>query len=313
MKNNKITFMLQGPVDRYNNRPFEKSILLRNISNIRKLFDGSQIILSTWDGSNVTGIECDKIIFSIDPGSLSSVFHGVKIVSNINRQIVSTIAGLREVRTEYVVKMRTDSIISSNMMLKIYNDGKILIPRMFCINPRTYMKNPYNFSDIFMFGPTARIASVWDVPLATQEYMEYFLRRKKPTFIRSAHVSKYSSEQYIWVHAAKSSCKHSLDTRYVRESEKYICENLLIVDEKDIGLSTPSVEEKFRGNELVACLYTKRELASLYKTGRVDIDFLALMVRSWFLGIRIAKEIIKRIAGPLCRKRQNEKFARRGD
>ena len=87
-------------------------------SIIRKYLPKSKIILSTWDGSNVNGLDYDIVIFNKDPGGSLCSANDDKILNNVNREIVSTLAGLKVCKTKYVFKIRSDLIIKSNKILK---------------------------------------------------------------------------------------------------------------------------------------------------------------------------------------------------
>lgn len=53
-----ITFVIQGEI--------YKDIISESINNIHKFFPEAEIIISTWDGSNLDGIDCPNIILNPD-------------------------------------------------------------------------------------------------------------------------------------------------------------------------------------------------------------------------------------------------------
>lgn len=55
-----ISIVIQGAVDKINTPKCVKSL--------RKYFPGSQIIVSTWEGTNINALDADDFILSKDPG-----------------------------------------------------------------------------------------------------------------------------------------------------------------------------------------------------------------------------------------------------
>ena len=64
-----ITFIIQGKI--CNKDKYHRESTKHALKTIRKNFKKSQIILSTWEGEDVSGLEYDKVIFNKDPGALS--------------------------------------------------------------------------------------------------------------------------------------------------------------------------------------------------------------------------------------------------
>ena len=98
IKDCEITFVIQGQV---------VDATKKTIASIRKLFPESKVILSTWKGENIDEIFTDKVIENIDVGPTVIEFNkNLKPRTvNINRQIVSTINGLKSVDTKFAVKI----------------------------------------------------------------------------------------------------------------------------------------------------------------------------------------------------------------
>ena len=92
------------------------------MTSIRKLFPLSFIILSTWENSDTLDIEylCDKILYNRDPKGIPfSKVHSTEF--NLDRQIISSLNGLKEVTTKYSMKLRSDMIIKNRNFLKYFN------------------------------------------------------------------------------------------------------------------------------------------------------------------------------------------------
>jgi len=107
INDSEITFVIQGAVD-----PDRTS---KSIELLKGLFPQSQIILSSWEGTDVSSIDCKNILLNEDPGGAIRFIDKKNNVNldNINRQIVSTLSGLQQVNTKYAVKLRSDNIITS--------------------------------------------------------------------------------------------------------------------------------------------------------------------------------------------------------
>lgn len=125
MKNDEITFVIQGPFY------IDKSGLTTNdlLKGVHKLFPQSEIIFSTWCGI-VEDLGFVKYILNQDPGEVDSEFLPIR---NFKRLLISSSNGIKNATRPIVVKMRSDSLCEVNnlRMFKAYFDAgygnKILI------------------------------------------------------------------------------------------------------------------------------------------------------------------------------------------
>ena len=106
-----LTFCVQGPIalDSSGNNLTE-----RLLESIKLFYPNSKIVFSTWENENIELIPGVQIIQSKDPGSGLRYRNGIE--NNINRQIISTRAGLSKVTTKYVIKLRSDLLIEGNSL-----------------------------------------------------------------------------------------------------------------------------------------------------------------------------------------------------
>jgi WavE lipopolysaccharide synthesis len=89
-----LSFVVQGAVAR-------GAFSTRQVcAAIRRWFPGSEIVVSTWRGQDVDGIDADQVVRSEDPGPLPSAH-------NTNRQLVSSREGVRRASNPLVVKLRS--------------------------------------------------------------------------------------------------------------------------------------------------------------------------------------------------------------
>jgi len=131
--------------------------------NIKKWFNGT-LILSTWEGVKLPlNHSFDSVVFSLDPGSV--VINNKN--SNINRQLISSLAGIKAAKTEYVIKIRSDNYIelNSDILKKIRMLGKqsIMSFNVTCKNPAK--SNLYcHFSDWVLIGKKETMINLFSVP-----------------------------------------------------------------------------------------------------------------------------------------------------
>ncbi len=104
-----LSFVIQGPVQAAPDRPQAEGITAQCLASVRKFFPRSRIILSSWEGQHVAGLDFDELVLSPDPGPV--ILRGPEgplWKENLNRQLVSTRNGLRQVKTRRDCKLRSD-------------------------------------------------------------------------------------------------------------------------------------------------------------------------------------------------------------
>jgi hypothetical protein len=79
-----ISVVVQGPIHTQDN------LTKRVLESVRTHLPNAELILSTWKGSEVDGLDCDILLLNDDPGAINGL-------NNVNRQIVSTRNGLQKV------------------------------------------------------------------------------------------------------------------------------------------------------------------------------------------------------------------------
>src|SRR5277367_6682727 len=96
-----ISIIVQGPV-------FKDGITARCLKSLRANLPDAEIILSTWQGSDTTGLEFDRLVENQDPSPiwLLDPFLKRTQINNIIRQMISTVAGLNAATRPYALKFR---------------------------------------------------------------------------------------------------------------------------------------------------------------------------------------------------------------
>ena len=87
---------------------------------IRKKLRGAEIILSTWKGADVRGLDYDVLVLSDDPGAIL-MSDKMQTYNNLNRQLVSTQEGLKKATGKYAMKLRSDMILTSDKFLDYFD------------------------------------------------------------------------------------------------------------------------------------------------------------------------------------------------
>lgn len=269
-----VSVVLQGPIQQQT-----ASV----ISSVRRVLPSAEVILSTWENSDVSGLAADIVITSPDPGSIPSGLPGPRATSNINRQIVSTQAGLEKASRPYILKARTDTVFhSANFLGAIHAfpaHGKyhvlkerIVTPTRITLDPRR-CPHAMHMSDWVHAGLAEDIRLLWSLPLVTEEEALYWnssttpLPKEEAIWLRD-YRSRLAPEQYLFTHLMKNTTlplpAHVWDTspELIVSTERAIADNLVLLSPKNYGFSFskypwPLVQ---RG-----ICYTQAEFAELYK------------------------------------------------
>lgn len=255
MQNKEITFLLQGA--------FDKKLTPQSVNSIKREFPGASIILSTWQGTDVSSdLILDRCLFSPDPGGYADTH--VNFVNNLCRQLVSTKRGLEEVKTKYVVKMRTDLAFFSDSLKKTFESfqdrsleevvfsKKIVIPSFFTKrfitsgDGKIIQPVPFHFSDWLCFGTTDDIFKLFECELPTEpENSQYFSKKNhftnKLNLMSASH--RFAPEQFIFydaykrLHVSPEFFENYLDysDSIIKASDLFLVNNFIVYPPKVLG------------------------------------------------------------------------------
>ena len=241
-----ISVVVQGAVNR--------ELTPKCLVSIRKYFPGAEIILSTWEGTDVSGLEYDKLVLNKDPGGADCSVDG-KGVNNCNRELVSTLNGLKLANRKYALKTRTDILFKNNNILKkkflnlkrekeySYLKDRVLVfsvySRIYGIHNKTGQKTPILFhpSDWLYFGLREDIFSLFNIPLTNEpEFSQWFRNRPQTRNgyqdVHPFRLWKFSPEAYIW-------------TEYLRKNHHISIQDKLDITPENIKLSDHSLVNNF--------------------------------------------------------------------
>ena len=108
-----ISVVVQGPVREGTEKCLE---------SIRQYLPGAEIILSTWVGSRIDGLDYDVLVLNDDPGAvLVEKTPGRTVYNNMNRQLLSTQSGLKKASRRYVLKFRSELILTHHAFLRYFD------------------------------------------------------------------------------------------------------------------------------------------------------------------------------------------------
>ena len=248
------------------------------INSYRKVFKDAEIILSTWEGTNVDGLDVDKVVFSPDPGPLVDPESAIDTKpNNLNRQIVSSKAGIEITSKPYVIKTRTDIKIFGDEILGYYNNentevfkniGKFVIGNSFAKNPNQIYPSPFHFSDWIIFSDQKSMRELFNVAMLTNDnnrLLEPSLEILKIYKKYDTEKLKYSAETYIWFQYLRKYIDLSYDHLFDNNKRNKIIQNILlachfvILNNKQLKISHMKNEYKRVGIWLSPLNYTHTE------------------------------------------------------
>lgn len=248
-----ISIVVQGVLDSRNTLPALKSM--------RKHFPGAEIILSTWEGSDVENLTYDKVIFNKDPVAICDA-STTNLTNNLSRRLVSTQAGIRASGRKYIIKTRPDICFTSNQILGVLNqfpvrnpyysifDSRIVVcsyfTKKYLMSDTEVQPTPFHLSDWISFGLRSDIEKLYAAPLPKEpEQSSYFIMHPysgtKKNLLGAAY--QYVPEQYMLYSAVRQvlpdvEFKHYMDFTHdnIHCSAQIIANNFIVFPPKDLGI-----------------------------------------------------------------------------
>jgi hypothetical protein len=252
-----FSVVVQGPIHSSPGRLGERDVTIHCLASIRTFLPGAEVILSTWKNAPSDGLDCDRLVLSDDPGA--EIYSGAllpPLFNNINRQIISTRAGLAIARRPYAIKFRGDLALESAALLDhgeylrqslsgTLFRHRVLITPYQTRDPR-HTPILFNFSDIVQIGLREDLQKIWSVPLAPEPQTSRWLAGRRstlfapvPPFVKM----RVSPEQYLTLELLKLSGNnivfdHPLDISISKAllSEKTLLENYRIFEPEQLGI-----------------------------------------------------------------------------
>ena len=251
------------------------------VTKLRTLLPKAEIILSTWEGQDTSVCLADKVVLSKDPGAFvqNRKIQGHGHWNNTNRQLVSTLAGLREATKKYTLKTRSDVYIESNLWLKHFGKydadtppgilrNRVLICNYYTRNPRVFPL-PFHGSDWVFFGDTKDIIDIFNIPLMSGKDTTWFDLHKRGNTLFSDNINRFLPEQWIYSSLLKKhmdlnfQCFYDASAENIHRTERFFSENTVVLDLDEWGIRF----EKYNPNRYLehSTLIHFREWQILYK------------------------------------------------
>jgi len=187
-----ISVVVQGPVS---------DVSVESLESVRKFLPDSKIILSTWEGSDVSGLDFDEVVFSKDPHEI-----GKKYSSNVNRMLVSSLNGLKAVKTEYTLKIRTDFKLTGLNFLNFFScdcieskELRLFKKPLVAYAWKSRRGRLFHIGDFYFFGLSEDILSLFDIPLVTEEEDTWLKNNSPKNNYRVKGSNKFHPEQHLWI------------------------------------------------------------------------------------------------------------------
>lgn len=312
IKSKDFSIVIQGPIIKDYTK--SKTTTIDCINSVRKILPESEIILSTWEGEDVSSLEADKFIFNIDPGAVSYNNSNFKnTFNNNNRQIVSTFNGLKVAERKYAIKMRGDCIMNNNSFLTFLNgypqqlEFQILEQKVLVLSTgtRDVRRIPImcHVCDLVQIGLTKDLISIWDIPLQKEPETTQFKPEGYSALVdpypQNNYRFRYASEQYIIVEfARKFNIDFSLDfytdlsLKKLLISEEFIISNFISVEPHLLGFTIPErILKSVKPSQTISYekwirLYTKYKHSNKFFV-RLNLIVAALASRAWYIRFKL--------------------------
>jgi hypothetical protein len=205
IKFEEISVIVRGLIVGAGETDEKKKFTKRALLSVRQHLPGAKIILSTWKGSNVEGLDYDELILNdppIAPTLLKS--DGTLKFMTGNNQIVAMRNGLEKSQQKYTLTMRSDMILLGTRFVDYFlefnqtKDSVVFEKRIVTLptyNPRrkAVYSFLFNVSDWLYFGLTADIQKMLDIPLMSEDRL---LGEKENGHY--LYDENFETEQYIW-------------------------------------------------------------------------------------------------------------------
>ena len=298
------------------------------LKSLRKYLPQAEIILSTWEGSDVSVFDglYDILIFNKDPGAVILHLDIKDVPNNLNRQLLSTKEGLKRATKKYAMKFRTDFCITSNEFLEYFDkyqarneQYKLFERKLLCstsFSRKNYGDNNekgetlFHPADFWFFGLTTDLRKLFDeTPLVNEpDFSNYFAKDENKAKISPYYsycrkmTCQFASEQYIGYSAFVRNYPElhmddasDFDEELIKKSRICMINNFIPLEFAQSGIYTDKYpytkEEKFLGQQYLG-LYNNHYYEQEYKIF-CDSSFEIKAGNLLFKNAKITKAILK--------------------
>lgn len=276
IKSEEISVIIQGPI--------LDGMTLESIKSVKSVLPNAEIIVSTWNDAITDGLTVDYLVKNKDPrGEYYS--DNPKIIYSANRQIISTLSGLKVATRKYALKIRSDMYLKHDGFLRYFgkfnkrgNELKLLKERVILstlntTNPKKYYPMPYHASDWFFFGLTDDLIDIFDIPLSPEpQTSRWFSTNMFPdNAVDPECLCRYRVEQYIWISFIKKHISLDFDNAFdlsnnnLEKSEYIFSNNSVIIDPIKLGYDSFKHTDHLNRVSLLSPYYSYCDWLLLYK------------------------------------------------
>ncbi len=209
-----ISVVVQGPIIR---QQLENGSFITQAvcQSIRKKLPGAEIIISTWEGEDVSNLVFDKLVYnkSITANRIYMPFSNIDKLNTVNHQIITTFEGIKKAAGKYILKLRSDTALTGTGFIEyydkyneypkenMYKEWIVFSHRL--VSLPTYNVNkkyglPYNICDWVFFGLADDVYDYFDVPLVDTFHMNIRSGEKYPRV-----EDNFGAEQVLWLECLK--------------------------------------------------------------------------------------------------------------
>ena len=248
------------------------------LMTLRKTLPGSEIILSTYEGTNTDGLDYDKLVLSYDPGAFIQN-RKLNVLNNVNRQIVSAIAGLKTVKRDYALKIRSDILLESADFLEYFGryDGRsppklfnsrVLVCSSYTRNPRAYPV-AYHPSDWIFFGETKDLTDYFDTELMGYDNALWFDTHKRESRLFKDNLCRYFPEQWLCINFIskhkdiKVKCFYDVSHKNIEQTEEFLASSTVVLNCRQWGITFTKYNPNRYNDE--GSLISFKDWETLYK------------------------------------------------
>jgi len=256
IKSSEISVVVQGAVD--------KELTPKCLLSIRKYLPEAEIILSTWEGTDVSGLSYDKVLLNKDPGAFPYLRNSLKS-NNLNRYLVSSRNGIQKASKKYILKIRSDIVLTGCNFLNWFDEfprrdkryslfeHKVLTSSLYTLEGELDLKEgkgkihstPYHISDWWHFGFGSDIRLLYSCSIIKdfQNFAQYFTNPNYGIKWMNDRLLRFPSEQYLGVELAKKKFPDldfpdclSYQNVDMEQSRNFVIDNFIMLDYKQSGL-----------------------------------------------------------------------------
>ena len=279
-----ISVVVQGAIN--------KELTPKCLKSIRKYLPEAEIILSTWEGSDVSELDYNLLVLNKDPGGVKhdyAIYNTPRSMNNFNRQLVSTQKGIAKASCKYILKLRTDLELTSSNFLDYWDafncrdeEYKIFNHRVLCscLYSREHScqsgsgyPTPFHPSDFWFFGLTDDLKNYFlNSPLQTKEEGGNWVFKYPTRVPYFTPLWKYAPEQMFCVNWVKKYYPDlqfedwsDWNTENIELSNNILYNNFIFLGYEQSGIYSKKHSEAEAIQNIIQGLITYKKFQDRYK------------------------------------------------